>query len=95
MYPLPNIKLRTRRTRVANVELDQKGFGAGGIPPSLFSHMLRRWSMFQKDRGPGTWERGGVKGGSRLTKMSAATKQLINSGGRGLKRNRARKALKS
>ncbi|XP_019849713.1 PREDICTED: general transcription factor 3C polypeptide 1-like isoform X1 [Amphimedon queenslandica] len=90
VYPLPHTKLKNR---VANFEFDQKGFGAGGIPPSLFSHNLKRWSMHQ-NREPWAWERGGVKGGARLGKISASTKQLLHSGGRGLKRNRARKALK-
>lgn len=70
--------------------LNTLGFGAGGLPPSTFSHLSKNWSIIrslklQSTSSIGMSPSGTVMGGS----------VPAHSGGKGLARHRVKKALKS
>lgn len=88
------------RKKANDIDLNQQGFGAGGLPPSFFSHWSKNWTPCVVGTRVGLVEGEAGKGeepwepGSR-SKRKLGAKRQAHSGGRGLKRNRAKKALKS
>ena len=49
VHPLPWIP--GKKSLAEQAYYDRQGFGAGGLPPSLFAHLARNWTTFLKPVG--------------------------------------------